>query len=236
MTRRDRRRSRALARGNHDTSKPQAPAQTRLSINFGCVDRKALLLGTALVSTLLLGTIATPTPANAVVTCATDVGSGLPIDHTGETEPIICVNTEARTGTNVPAIELSTTGDDNYISLYNRGPLSVTSTVDVDGIEIETADDRSRVLIENKGDLSVASDTDADGIDVETDGEGSFVKITNSGGIKVTSYGEDANAIEVNTDDDSAFVIVTNSGALNVAADEDADGIDVETDGEGSFV
>jgi len=66
MTRRDRRRSRALLCGKHGNSTPQATAQTRLSINFGCVDRKALLLGTALVSTLLLGVV-TPTPAHAVV-------------------------------------------------------------------------------------------------------------------------------------------------------------------------
>ena len=66
MTRWERHRSRALSRSKHQVSTPQATSQTRLSINFGCVDRKALLLGTALVSTLLLGVV-TPTPAHAVV-------------------------------------------------------------------------------------------------------------------------------------------------------------------------
>ena len=69
MTRRDRRRTRALTRGKHRTSAPRATAQTRLSITFACVDRKALLLGTALASTLLLGTLISPAPASAQVAC-----------------------------------------------------------------------------------------------------------------------------------------------------------------------
>jgi len=58
-------------------------------------DRRSLLLGTALASSLLMGSLAAPTPA-AAFTCAGDVGTGpAPISHLSINDFIICVNTEA---------------------------------------------------------------------------------------------------------------------------------------------
>ena len=112
MTRRERRRSRALARGKRQVSTPQATAQTRLSINFGCVDRKALLLGTALVSTFLFASISAPTPAQAVDCFAASfpaAGASGPIT-VSVAAPITCVNTVPRANAAGNVIDLETTG------------------------------------------------------------------------------------------------------------------------------
>jgi len=126
MTRRERRRNRALQRSGLREAQSQRSAQTAsLPVSLRCCDRKSLLLGTALVSTLLLGTVAAPTPAQAVFTCATFVGTGpAPINPLPQADSIICVNTEARTSAGGNAIELSTSGDDHDIYLNNSGKLT----------------------------------------------------------------------------------------------------------------
>jgi hypothetical protein len=71
-------------------------------------DRRSLLLGTALASTLLLGTLTHPSPASAL-TCAGDIGTGpAPISHLNVNDFIYCINTEARTNAAGDAIDLST--------------------------------------------------------------------------------------------------------------------------------
>jgi len=78
-------------------------------------NRKALLLGIALASTLL-GSALTPTPA-AAVACI-QPASPNPINDT-ESTFITCVNTVPRTNAAGSAIYLHTTGTGSYINLYN---------------------------------------------------------------------------------------------------------------------
>ena len=202
MTRCNRHRSSIRGRGVRTKATHQATVQTRLSINFGGVDRKALLLGTALVSTLLLGTVAAPTPAHAILTCAADVGSGLPISQSSAVEPIICVNTEPRTNAAGNAIDLSTSGAGNYINLNNSGKLTaINSMGDAYGIYAFT-NDPSSITINNTGDITATSTGggkggggNAFGILAESEGDDNGpVTINNSGDITATSTAGDATA------------------------------------------
>ena len=192
MTRCNRHRNSIRGRGVRTKATHQATVQTRLSINFGGVDRKALLLGTALVSTLLLGTVAAPTPAHAVLTCAADVGTGpTPINHSTN-EPIICVNTEPRTNAAGDAIYLDTSGKGSYISLNNSGKLTaINSTGDAFGIYAHSDGNSSPITITNSGDITATSTGgDAAGIWAESEGDVSGpITINNSGDITATSTG-----------------------------------------------
>ena len=72
-------------------------------------------------------------PAAATVTCLGDFLPGFPIDHTGESQPIDCVNVLPRAGLTVDAIALSTTNPFNPVNLLNLGPLG-TITANAQGI------------------------------------------------------------------------------------------------------
>jgi hypothetical protein len=78
------------------------------------------LLGTALASTLILGSLLKPAPALAAE-CAFPIGGG-PINSSTTTPntPLICVNPEARSG-GPYAIQLTTTGANSYIYFNNSG-------------------------------------------------------------------------------------------------------------------
>ncbi len=95
-----------------------------MSPRFACADRRALLAGTALASTLLIGSLLTPTPAAAIA--CTQPPSPNPISTVSVTDPIVCVNTEPRTGVGVDAIFLQTVGGGHFIDLYNSGTLNTT--------------------------------------------------------------------------------------------------------------
>jgi hypothetical protein len=58
-------------------------------------DRRSLLTGTALASTLLLSSLLAPTPAAAIA--CTQPPSPAAINNFSTTDPIICINTEPRT-------------------------------------------------------------------------------------------------------------------------------------------
>ncbi|MEX1060984.1 MAG: hypothetical protein WED13_08175, partial [Methyloceanibacter sp.] len=62
---------------------------------LGCADRRALLLGTALASTLLIGSLLTPTPAHALTNCLTGNPPPGPIT-VAVADDIICVNVDNR--------------------------------------------------------------------------------------------------------------------------------------------
>ncbi len=237
MTRRDRRRSRVSARGKRQVSTPQSTAQRRLSINFGDVDRKALLLGTALVSTLLFGTMTAPTPAHAVVDCLTAAPpSPGPIDENNPGDSIICVNTEPRTNAAGDAIFLGTDGDDEFIRLDNSGLITASDT-NVDGIDAETDGDRSPITITNSAKVNVNAEEDAEGIEASTggvSGDSSHITVTNSGDLNVTG-GDDADGIDTETDGPNSSTTIWNSGYLNVVSgDYSAAGIESDSDGDTS--
>ena len=119
-------------------------------------DRSSLLVGTALASTLIIGTLFAPTLVSAqTTTCTGGPGPGpTPILEASAT-PIICVNTDDRTsnGTSPDAINLSTTGDDHYIDLYNSGLLTASQ----DAIDTRSRGDNSFITIETVGDISAAT-------------------------------------------------------------------------------
>jgi hypothetical protein len=82
----------------------------------GKAERKLLLLGTALASTLLFAGISAPTSALAVP--CVQPASPTPINFSTllDNQPITCVNTEPRTGT-PNAILLITQGANSFIDV-----------------------------------------------------------------------------------------------------------------------
>jgi hypothetical protein len=83
-------------------------------------DRKSLLLGTALASTLLLGTLVAPAPAHAL-SCPQPPGG--PINVASATDSIECVNVFDIPTAPTIAIDLATSGDNHFITLGNSGNL-----------------------------------------------------------------------------------------------------------------
>jgi len=107
-------------------------SQPRLVIRrMGHFDRRTLLLGTALASTLLVGILLTPTPADAVFDCIVGPppapASPGPIADTGINNSIVCINTEPRTNATGNAITLSTVNANHYIDLNSSGLLTATN-------------------------------------------------------------------------------------------------------------
>jgi len=88
-----------------------------------CADRRSLLAGTALASTLLLSSLLAPTPAYALTNCLT---GNPPPGRIAVTvaDDIICINVDNRfnnVGTKV--IDLTANGGNHYITLFNSGTL-----------------------------------------------------------------------------------------------------------------
>jgi len=243
MIRRDRRRSRSLARGKHQVSTGQATAQRSLSINFGRADRKSLLLGTALASTLLLATLTAPTPAQAAATCTVG-GADEPIPAPtapivlDETQPIVCVNGDTRIAIGGHAIDLHTNINPGaFIYLNNSGDLTATYVTPDGGrgIRAYTEGGDSFVTVINTGDIN----SDRSAIYART--RGGAVTVINSGHINTVYSGIQASgghtgvadspvtvintgdidlerpgtAIRASTYGDTSEVYVNNSGALS---------------------
>src|SRR5512143_3094403 len=87
------------------------------------IERKALLLGTTLASTLILSTLSVPTSSvPAPVTCAQPGPD--PIADTATVGPLICVNTGTRNrGGADDAIHLTSSVTNYFISLNSIGAL-----------------------------------------------------------------------------------------------------------------
>ena len=182
------------------------------------LDRKALLLGTALASTFL-GTVVVPTPAQAILTCADDVGP-TPISHLTEPQSIVCVNTEARRATGVEAaINLSTTGDDFSIFLDSEGRLQADNAGFAFGIRTTTVGARSDITIENRGDINqVTGSSNAGGILAFTLGDDSPISITHSGDIDVSSLASNAYGISAESVGADSPVSIESDGRIEVSS------------------
>ena len=179
-----------------------------------CADRKLLLLTTALASTLVIGSLAGPTPAAAVVTCIGDIGSGVPISHLAVADTIICVNTEARTNAAGNAISLQTIGNNFPVDLDNSGDLSATAL----GIISYTNGDSSSTIIVNSGDIAVDSVAAGFGISALGFGTNSPIDIVNSGDITV-SAGILGFGIQAYSYAAGSSIDIVNSGDVAVTAD-----------------
>jgi Autotransporter beta-domain/Autochaperone Domain Type 1 len=113
--------------------------------------RHALLLGTALASTLLLATLAAPTQAHAVVACppgAFPPPGPITLNPAGDS--VNCVNVYDRNNAGDPVIDLLTIGAGQFISLDNGGDL--TSPNDR-GIRAYSQGANSPVDVFNTGDI-----------------------------------------------------------------------------------
>jgi hypothetical protein len=188
-------------------------------------DRRSLLLGTALASTLLLGTLTHPSPASAL-TCAGDIGTGpAPISHLNVNDFIYCINTEARTNAAGDAIDLSTINANHYIYLNSSGTLTATNAGPARGIFTRTNGNNSPIDIINAGDI-VATSTGAlaYGIDAVTR-INSPLTITNSGDFTVTSNADIAFGIYAQTSYGNSPLTITNNGDFSVSATSSAFGI-----------
>jgi hypothetical protein len=201
--------------------KPHLPPRVR-------ADRKSLLLGTALASTLLLGTLLAPTPAHAVDCFAAATpppgASGPIIVFPPVNDSITCTNTADRF--NNPAlpqagavIRLLTTGDLHFIDLYNGGDLtSISSALVAYGISSITDGDGSPVSIVNSGDVAViTTGLSGYGISGETHGVGSSVTIINSGDLDITSADDPGGILSI-TSDAGSPISITNSGDIAVTS------------------
>ncbi len=172
------------------------------------IDRKTLLLGTALVSTFAAGCLFVPSAALAVP-CSSPGSS--PISESSNTAPIVCVNTDTRIG-GPYAIDLETTNNGNFINLNNSGTLQATYygiVTSTDGIEAD-------ITIVNSGDITVQSPILSYAIGIAANTTESAIAIRNSGDITVQSpalsyaYGIDAEVY------DSGDIAIQNSGKITV--------------------
>jgi len=112
-------------------------------------DRKTLLLGTALASTLLVASLGAPAPAHAVTNCPP--GSGQILINVAD--DIVCINNNDRSFAGT-VIDLTTTGADHSLYLYNSGFLTANAAAAARGIETRTFDAGSPTTIVNVGGIA----------------------------------------------------------------------------------
>ena len=187
-------------------------------------DRSSLLVTTALASTLIIGALLPPTHALAqTTTCTGGPGPGPTPILEATAAPIICVNTDDRTsnGTSPDAINLSTTGSGNYITLYNSGLLSAATSgiyALTSGNAIGSYSD-SGIEIDNAGDINAGSL----GIFVQTSGNanGNYsntgIDIANAGDINAGFNGIDAvTSGDANGAYSNSGVVIGNTGDIGV--------------------
>jgi hypothetical protein len=149
-------------------------------------ERKLLLLGTALASTLLLASLCAATPARALTNCLTGNPPPGPIT-VAVADDIICVNVDNRSNAGA-VINLSTTGGNNYINLYNSGILTANAAGTAADIETITTGGNSPISIVNVSNIAATSTGGvAFGILGQTFDGNSPLSIVNSGGFAITS-------------------------------------------------
>src|SRR6266508_3339360 len=191
---------------------PSCPAYTP---RLRCADRKSLLLGTALASTLLIGTMLAPAPA-AAVACI-QPASPNPINDT-EATFITCVNTEPRINAAGNAIQLTTTGTGSYIDLYNSGVLKTTNTNNsfMSAILANTQGPSSPIAIENVAAITATNNGTGNALAVRafTTGVSSSIDIVNSG--EMRAYSQEAGAVGLYGATQSGSVSIENSGDITV--------------------
>ena len=217
MTRRDRRRDQALAREGVSYARPPQTLKQYTSLPRLCgpADRKALLLGTALASTLLLATVVAPAPAHAVRAC-NQPASPTPIVDNVNDDALICVNTEPRIANAGDAIQLTTNGANRYIDLTTSGPLSAYNNAgNARGIYTTTGiADNSAISITSCGSIVATSITvDGEGIRALTSGSNSDIAIVSTGSIVSTGY-VDANGINAGTNGPDSDVTIVSQGSI----------------------
>jgi len=201
-------------------------------------DRRSLLLGTALASTLLFGNLVAPSTASAQAACPP--GTFPPPDSIQIVNPgndIVCVNAFDRNngGINLSVIQLQTGLTSNAISVNNSGVLTATNAGGY-GFGIFTMADGNYSLtnIDNSGAITANADQ-AGAIVGSSSGDDSPLSITNNGDLSADA-GNDALAARGYTSGANSAVTITNTGDATVAGDGNAFGLSGQTVGSGSPV
>jgi len=202
MGRRHRRNAGAKAARTKTARQDHRSTNRRLCLpRLAGVDRRALLTGTALASTLLIAVMTAPTPAHAVTDCL--VGNPPPGPITVDApDAIDCVNTDARQNVGNVIDLFTDTNPGSSIYLNNSGDLTSAA-----GRGIRTLTERA----DSRNDVINTGDIDAElGIYARTTGGDSAVYVNNSGaisgansyrGIWAVAYGDNSTLRVVNSGD-----------------------------------
>ena len=242
MARRQRRRDAALARKGRASRDSYGPRTRHCGglVAAGCrairverADHRALLLGTALATTLLIGVLSAPSAAYAQATC--DLGEpGVsnppgPIDIAPPPAvgSITCDNDFDRRINGGAVINLNTDNPDEFIVLDNSGHLTAVNGAPAAGIRTDTTGTGSFITITNAGEILATTEPAGEiayGIGASTLAFEADISITNSGRIEVaTEGGAGANASGIATFAMEGDIHVTNSGELKVTSKGDGD-------------
>lgn len=212
------------------------------SVFVRSADRRALLLGTALVSTFLMGALASPSTGLAQATCFPGdpgvTGTTGPIGIGPGAGAIDCVNTFNRNnGAANEVIRLQTNNVNEFISLDNSGRLTANNPGgNAFGILAETNANNGDIDIMNSGDIRASSDVSgAYGINADAGGFGtpnSTVSVVNEGRIEALA---DTRAISISAASgaDNGAVEIINTGDMTVAGQTSSVGIFGYMDGDG---
>ncbi|MBM3545058.1 MAG: autotransporter outer membrane beta-barrel domain-containing protein [Alphaproteobacteria bacterium] len=198
-------------------------------------DRKSLLLGTALASTLLLGTFSLPSPAVAID--CTQPAPPAPITEFNVNDGITCNNTADRNNGAVSDVILLTTDGVNYsIDLYNSGDLTANANAAAYGINTAVSGGDSPITIENLGDISATSTgNNAFGVsarvyDALIEPIVSPVIVTNNGDITASattgsSFGIFVDIGAASRNAPLSSITIVNGGTITSSAGDDSFGI-----------
>jgi autotransporter family porin len=214
------------------------PPKCLISPQLPRIDRKALLLGTALASTLLIAAVAAPPPAQAAVTCPSGTGQISIPNAVNPTEAIICVNTDNRVynGVNGGVIQLSRPSNNAFIYLNNSGTLTGTTINTAYGVRAYTIGINGSIDIVNTGDIQATSlNRFAAGFYAVTTLGNSPITITNSGNVRVSSP-TTSDGIFAYTQDDNSAITITESAAITATGTAAAYGIYAKTNGNNSKI
>jgi autotransporter family porin len=205
--------------------RPVQPRHSPILPRLRVAERKSLLLGTALASTLFISSVLSPPPAHAVTTCPPGTFPPPGPISIAVNDDINCVNVFDRTNAG-NVISLGANGGGHYLNLNNSGNLVAT---DVGGFAIGifafTNNGLSPIEIINSGDVAATAtgaNADAIGIDAFTNNGLSPVEIINSGDVTATATGAngDAFGIVAFTNFGSSPIGIVNSADVTVSATE----------------
>ncbi|MEM8575041.1 MAG: autotransporter domain-containing protein [Pseudomonadota bacterium] len=199
-------------------------------------NRRSLLHGTALASTLLLANVIAPTPAIAVVgDCAID-GGGQAV-QISDNAPVLCDNVFDRYEAGIPyGISIDTNTAGSTITVTSTGELTTGPIADdAFGIFTDTVDANSDIDITNSGNVEVTTNgnnNESMAIFARATGGTSEITIDNSGYLEVRSNGERAHATGIDAStyfNPNSPITIENNGDVRVTTDGDyayATGID----------
>ena len=205
------------ARRSGRPARPKLQARTPLP-RLRFADRKSLLLGTALASTLFIGSALAPKPAHAVTNCLT--GNPPPgAITTNVTDFIICINVDDRFNMGPAVIKLQATGGNHYIDLLNSGILTnINPAGYANGLAAATSGGNSLISVTNAARILVDAQSYVYGITVGAADGSSPVSIVNSADIMAKSAASTAVGLEGITNNGLSPLSIVNSGDISVTA------------------